>query len=136
MANRQTYIANPLEVLAARRKIEKEDADKIAMLVLVALDAAKRGAAPASLANTLTEQLLTSAAVWSMKGNAALYKTSVKAWNALLKACARPTVLLDLTTGEYAAIRVAIANYVKALPLLDAGTLATAHDKAIRQLRS
>lgn len=136
MTDKQTYIANPLDVLAAKRLIEPEDVDKIAMLVLIALDAAKRGAAPASLANTLTEQLLTSAAIWSQKGNRQLYDRSVKAWTALRKACARPTVLLDLTTSEYAAIRLSISYYVRALPKIEVGALAVAHDKAMRQLRA
>lgn len=136
MGARDTYLANPLDLLAAKRLIEADDVDKIALLVLVALDAAKRGAAPASLANTLTEQLLTSAAIWSQQGNRPLYDRSVKAWNALRKACARPTQLLDLTTSEYAAIRLAISYYVKALPRIEVGVLAVAHDKALRQLRA
>ena len=135
MGARQTFVANPLDVLAAKRLIEPEDADKIALLVLIALDAAKRGQAPASLANTLTEHLLTSAAIWSQQGNGRLYDKSVLAWTALRKACARPTALLDLTTGEYAAIRLSIAYYVRALPKLEVGVLAVAHDKALRQLR-
>lgn len=135
MGARQTFVANPLDVLAAKRLIEPEDADKIALLVLIALDAAKRGQAPASLANTLTEHLLTSAAIWSQQGNRRLYDKSVLAWTALRKACARPTALLDLTTGEYAAIRLSIAYYVRALPKVEVGVLAVAHDKALRQLR-
>ena len=136
MGAHQTYLTNPRDVLAAKRLIEPEDVDKIAMLVLISLDAAKRGAAPASLANTLTEHLLASAAIWSQKGNRQLYERAVKAWTALRKACARPTALLDLTTGEYAAIRLSIAYYVKALPKLEVGVLAVAHDKALRQLRA
>ena len=135
MGAHQTFVANPLDVLAAKRLIEPEDVDKIALLVLIALDAAKRGQAPASLANTLTEHLLTSAAIWSQQGNRRLYDKSVLAWTALRKACARPTALLDLTTGEYAAIRLSIAYYVRALPKLEVGVLAVAHDKALRQLR-
>ena len=135
MGARQTFVANPLDVLAAKRLIEFEDADKIALLVLIALDAAKRGQAPASLANTLTEHLLTSAAIWSQQGSRRLYDKSVLAWTALRKACARPTALLDLTTGEYAAIRLSIAYYIRALPKLEVGVLAVAHDKALRQLR-
>jgi hypothetical protein len=135
MGARHSYLANPLDVLVAKRLIEPEDVDKIAMLVLIALDAAKRGVAPASLANTLTEHLLTSAAVWSHHGNRRLYDRSVLAWRALRKACARPTALLDLTTGEYAAIRLSISHYVLALPRIEVGVLAIAHDKALRQLR-
>jgi hypothetical protein len=135
MGARQTFLANPLDLLAAKQVVGQEDADATALVVLIALDAAKRGLAPAPLANTLTEHLLTSAAVWSQMGNKQLYDKSVLAWSALRKACARPTTLLDLTTGEYAAIRLSIAHYVRALPKLEVGLLAVAYDKAIRQLR-
>ena len=135
MAPREKFLANPLDLLTGKQLVQQVDADKIAMLVLIALDAAKRGRAPASLANTLTEHLLASAAVWSQTGNRRLYDVAVTAWNALLKAGARPTELLDLTTGEYAAIRTAISYYLRALPKLEVGTLALAYDKALQQLR-
>lgn len=135
MGARQRLLANPLDLLAANQVVGQEDTDGTALVVLIALDAAKRGLAPASLANTLTEHLLTSAAVWSQQGNRRLYDKAVLAWAALLKACARPTALLDLTTGEYAAIRLSIAYYVRALSKLEVGVLAVAHEKALRQLR-
>ncbi len=126
---------NPLALLAAKQLVGQEEGDKTALLVLIALDAAKRGAAPAGLANSLTEHLLTSAAIWSQQGNRPLYDTAVVAWTALLKACARPTALLDLTTGEYGVIRLAISNYVRALPQLEVGALAAGYAKALKQLR-
>jgi hypothetical protein len=55
-------------------------------------------------------------ALWSITGNKPLYLVGVKARDALRKACARPTQLLDLTTGEYAAIRLAVSNYVRHCP--------------------
>lgn len=135
MSGRDRFVLNPLALLEAKQLVGEEEGDKTALLVLIALDAAKRGAAPASLANTLTEHLLTSAAIWSQQGNRRLYQVAVAAWTALLKACARPTELLDLTTGEYAAIRLAIGYYVRALPLLEVGALAAGYEKALRQLR-
>lgn len=132
---REAIILNPLDVLGAKQRIEPEDVDKIALAVLVSLDAAKRGEAPASLSNTLTEHLLASAAVWSQIGNRRLYDVAVIAWKAMLRACSRPTALLDLTTGEYRAIRMAISYYLRALPKIEAGTLAAAHAKALQQLR-
>lgn len=126
---------NPLTLLAGKQLVGQEEGDKTALLVLIALDAAKRGAAPGALANTLTEHLLTSAAVWSHQGNRRLYDKAVLAWTALRKTCARPTELLDLTTGEYAAIRLAISYYVRALPKLEVGALAVGYEKALLQLR-
>lgn len=126
---------DPLALIAAKRKIEPDLADQLALAALLALDAAKRGAAPAPVANTLTEHLLTSVAIWSQQGNKPLYAAGAKAWQALIKACARPTVLLDLTTGEYAAIRLAIGYYVRALPMLEIGVLVAAQQKALQRLR-
>ena len=134
MSARQTFVANPLDVLAAKQVVGREDADATALVVLIALDAAKRGLAPVHLTNVLTEHLLTAAAVWSQMGNRKLYNEAVIAWQAQCKACARPTALLDLTTGEYAVIRLAIGHYVRALPVLEVGTLAAAHSKATREL--
>jgi len=134
MGARQTFVANPLDVLAAKQVVGQEDADATALVVLIALDAAKRGLAPVHLTNVLTEHLLTAAAVWSQMGNRKLYDVSVKAWYAQVNACARPTALLDFTTGEYAAIRLAISHYVRALPVLEVGTLAAAHSKVMREL--
>lgn len=110
---------NPLEILAGKQKVGREEANKIALPVLISLDAAKRGQATARLANNLTEHLIIAITVFSKAGNRPLYDCAAKAWLALCKACARPTDLLDLTTGEYAAIRVAIAYYLRALPNLE-----------------
>lgn len=135
MSGRDRFLLNPLGVLAGKQLVGQEEGDKTALLVLIALDAAKRGAAPASLANSLTEHLLTSAAIWSQQGSRRLYDKAVLAWTHLRKACARPTALLDLTTGEYAAIRLAISYYVRALPKLEVGVLAAGYAKALQQLR-
>lgn len=135
MSSHYTGIADPLDLLAAKRRIDADTVDQLALAVLLALDAAKRSAAPASVANTLTEHLLTSVAIWSQTGNKPLYLIGAKAWQALIKACARPTELLDLTTGEYAAIRRAISYYLRALPQIEIGVLVAAQGKAFAQLR-
>ena len=136
MGARYTGLGDMFDLIAVKQRIDPDVVYDVSMAVWLALDAAKRGAAPAGAANTLTEHLLTSAAIWSQMGNAPLYAVSVKAWNALVKACARPTDLLDLTTGEYAAIRPAIDNYVRALPKLEVGVMTRAQDKAFAQLRA
>lgn len=125
---------NPLEIIAAKQKVGRDEADKIALPVLISLDAAKRGQAPSVLANTLTEHLLMAVTIFSKAGNRPLYDCAAKAWMALCKACARPTVLLDLTTGEYAAIRVAIAYYLRALPNLEMCVLLYAASNAMGKL--
>lgn len=135
MNARYTGPASAFDLIAVKQRIDADTCDQLAMVMLLALDAAKRGAAPAPVANTLTEHLLTSVAIWSKMGNKPLYLVGVKAWDALRKACARPTALLDLTTGEYAAIRKAIAYYVRALPRLEIGVLVAAQQRALAQLR-
>lgn len=134
MGARYTGITDMFDLIAVKQRIEPEIVDQLSMAALITLDAAKRGAAPAGMANTLTEHLLTSVAIWSQLGNRQQYLVSVKAWNALRKACARPTALLDLTTGEYEAIRKAVSYYVRALPMLELGVMISAQAKAFAQL--
>jgi len=135
MASKYSGITNAFDLIAVKQRISEEDVFNVSLAVLLALDASKRGLAPAPVANTLTEHLLTSVAIWSQMGNKPLYLAGVKAWEALRKACARPTALLDLTTGEYAAIRIAISHYVRALPLLEIGVFTRAQGRALEQLR-
>ena len=135
MNARYTGATGAFDLIAVKQRIDADTCDQLAMAMLLALDAAKRGAAPAPVANTLTEHLLTSVAVWSQMGNKPLYAAGVKAWDALRKACARPTALLDLTTGEYAAISKSISFYVRALPRLEIGVLVAAQQRALAQLR-
>jgi hypothetical protein len=134
MGARFTYVANPLDVLAAKRLLDSADVFMIRMAVLTALDAAKRGLATGRMANTLSQHLLTACAIWSQQGNRPAYVAGAKAWAAHSKALARPTSLLDLTTGEYAAIRLAVRHYVIALPLLEMGAYLAAQLKAVTEL--
>lgn len=125
---------SPLLQIASKTKVGAEEADKIALIVLTALDAAKRGAAPASLANTLTEHLMVGVLLWARQGNRALYDTATAAWMAMVSACARPTERLDLTTKEYQAIRKALSYYLRAIPQLEAGILVGAFLEAQKKL--
>lgn len=131
---KKSSLINPLMVIAAKNKPDQESVDKIHMIALVALDAAKRGKAPASLANALTEHLMCGLLLWARQGNRALYDVATEAWMAMAKACSRDTILLDLTTTEYQAIRKAIQYYLRAIPQLEVGTLAGAFIEAQRKL--
>ncbi len=126
---------SPLVQIAAKTKVGAEEADKIALVVLTALDAAKRGQAPASAANTLTEHLMVGVLLWARQGNRSLYDSATAAWLAMCKACARPTALLDLSTQEYQAIRKAIGYYLRAVPQLEAGILVGAFLEAQNKLK-
>jgi hypothetical protein len=136
MAGNYSGVGDLFDLIAVKQRIDPEIVDQVALAVLLALDAARRSAAPAPVANTLTEHLLTSVAIWSQMGNKPLYAAGVKAWQALAKACARPTTMLDLTTSEYETIRRAISYYIRALPKLEIGVLTRAQDKAYAQLRA
>lgn len=129
--------ANPhiaMQLIAGKQKVGHEDADKIALVVLIALDAAKRSQATTGLCNTITAQLLIGIIIWTKFKDKVRYDQAVKAWSMMVKACQRPTDLLDLTTPEYLEIRLALANYLKILPALEIKTLAEASALASQEL--
>lgn len=123
-----------MALIARKQRIGQADADEIALPLLVCLDAAKRGQAPHAHANTLSQHVLAAVILWAKQDKKALYAEACAAWQAMVKACARPTQLLDLTTGEYQAIRKALAHYLKALPLLEVGTLAAVTALAVETM--
>jgi len=125
---------SPFAVIEAKAKPDQDAVDKIHMNALTALDAAKRGQATHALANTLTEHLMAGVLLWARMGNRALYERAVAAWMAMSKACKRDTQLLDLTTGEYCDIRVAMIYYLRAIPQLEVGILAAVFLEAQRKL--
>jgi hypothetical protein len=131
---KKSSVINPLMLIAAKNKPDQESVDKIHMVVLTALDAAKRGKCPNGLANTLTEHLMVGVLMWSKMGNRALYDRAVAAWMAMVKACQRPTELLDLTTTEYQAIRHALQYYLRAIPQMEIGKIASLFLEAQRKL--
>lgn len=133
---KRSSLINPLVVIAGKNKLPQKDIDDIHWDALVALDAAKRGHATGHLANKLRDHVMTCVVLWAGVGNRALYEGAVNAWNALVKAFSRPTVLLDLTTTEYQAIRKAISYYLRAMPQLEAKMLTGAFLEAQRKLNA
>jgi len=121
---------DPLMVIAGKTKIQPEDVDAIALPILIALDAAKRGKAPNSLSNTLARNMLAAAYIMTKNGNKAMYDTVANAWTALKSACERPTQLLDLTTKEYQALRKGVSTYLRTLPHIEAAMLVGAYKLA------
>lgn len=122
------------QVFAAKSKIRREDAEEIALRVLIALDTAKRAQCPAGLANFLTRHLVMALAIGSQMRNKGFYELCLKAYTAMFKASQRDTVLLDLTTGEYTTIRRAVAYYVNHLPHVEVGLLNFATEHAVKVL--
>lgn len=109
--------------LVANSTLEPHSVKEIQLAVLIMLDAAKRGQATASMANTLTDHVAACQVLWGNRANRALYDKAIAAWQALCKACQRPTELLDLTTGEYHTIRQVLALYLNQLPTMKVGEL-------------
>ncbi|MES2262125.1 MAG: hypothetical protein V4724_26695 [Pseudomonadota bacterium] len=122
------------EVFAAKAKILPDDAKEIALRVLIALDAAKRSRCSPGLANFLTNHIVMAVAIGSQMRNKTFLNMCTAAYSALFKACQRDTVDLDLTTGEYATIRRAVAYYVNHLPHVEVGLLNFAAEHAARVL--
>lgn len=112
---------SPLKLIAAKQKIERSDADEIALRVLIALDAAKRSRGCPSLANFLTKHLIMAIAIGSQMRNQTFSNLAMNAYEALYKASMRNTIDLDLTTKEYESIKRAIALYVNHLPNVSRG---------------
>lgn len=120
--------------LAYDAKLEPESVKEIELIVLLMLDAAKRGRATASMANTLTDHVAACQVHWVKRANRALYDRSLEAWQALCKACQRPTQYLDLTTSEYRAIRETLLLYLKQLRDMKVGDFVTALSVAREKL--
>lgn len=128
------YRHGPLDVISRKTKLLQEDVDEICLVILLALDAAKRGRAPHSMSNTLCEHLLASYALWRKVGNEALAKRAEEAWEALRAACNRPEQMLALTTKEYTALRIAFGYFLRNLGKIEAGKLADAYTLARKEM--
>lgn len=125
---------NPLLRLIGRQKLGQADADKHALIMLLSLDAAKRGQGTGRISNMLCTYMLMAIRIWHLSGKKALYDEAVKGWAALTKACQRPTELLDLTTTEYSALRRALGRFISLLPQIELATFADALAEAEQEM--
>lgn len=114
---------NPLVLIACKQRVGDDDANSIALPVLIHLDAAKRGQGTAAGCNFLTSHLITASYIAAATKSKTFHDAVTKAYAMLEKAAARPTALLDLTTQEYQSIRTAISWYLRSLPRLEVGML-------------
>lgn len=114
---------NPLDLIAFKQRVGQEDADLIALPVLAWFDAAKRGQCTATGCNHLTTHLIIASYLAARTKSKKFHDIVTAGYAALAKAAARPTELLDLTTKEYATLRLAIGWYVRALPLVEVSAL-------------
>ena len=114
-------ILAPMALVAAKQRVGKEDAAEVELPILVHFDAAKRGQGTGAGQQRIYKHLIAAQCIAQRTQSRSFYDITVKACDALMKASKRPTKLLDLTTGEYHAIRQALSWYLRALPMLEVG---------------
>jgi hypothetical protein len=114
---------NPLEIFARKQRVGQSDTDAIALPLMIHLDAAKRGQCTAPGANFLTTHLIAASYIAARTRSKRFHDQVTAAYAALKKASDRPTALLDLTTGEHAAISKAFKTYLCAMPDIEVGVM-------------
>lgn len=117
---------SPLTLIACKQKVGASDAAQIELPVLIHLDCAKRGQCTNPGANFLTTHLIIASYIAMRTRSKHFHDLVTRGYQALMKASARPTERLDLTTGEYKAVRDALATYLRALPIVEVGVMAEA----------
>lgn len=127
---------NPLLLVAVKQKVGQEDADDIALPLLVHFDAAKRGQCTAAGANHMTMSLIVAAYIAARTKSKTFYDCVQRAYAALEKASARPTKLLDLTTSEYASLRAAFSMYIRAMPNVEVWLMNEASKHAAKAMEA
>lgn len=124
----------PLLLLSKKQKVGQEDAEAIALPVMIHLDAAKRGQGTNPGLNFLTQHLIIASYIAARTKSKAFHDQVTKAYAALKKAADRPTQSLDLTTSEYQAIKRAIGTYLVAMPEVEVGMMDEACQAARRAM--
>lgn len=114
---------SPLYRLAGKQLVGQDDADTIAMQLLIFFDAAKRGQLANNGHEFITKHLIIASFVAARTKSKAFHDQVLTGYNALKKASDRPTELVALTTGEYQAMRTALDWYLKALPTVEIGLM-------------
>lgn len=130
--NTARNILTPLATIVAKQRVGEEDAKEIELPILCHFDAAKRGQCTNLGQQHLYMHLLAAQCIAARTKSRQFYDVTVKACDALMKASRRPTELLDLTTGEYNAIRSALSIYLRALPAMEVGVASGAWQFADR----
>lgn len=127
-------MTHPLVLIARKQRVGVDDTAQIELPLLLHLDAAKRGRGPAAGANFLSKHIIIGMHIAARTKSHQFYAMMYAASQALHKAVTRPTQELDLTTGEYQAIRKAFSWYLRSLPNVEVGVLSEACKIAERAL--
>lgn len=117
---------NPLILVAAKQRAGQDDANSIALPVLIWFDAAKRGQCSNTGLNFLTQHVLIAMHIAVMTNSKRFYDICKAGYDMLYKAAARPGDLVALTTTEYGALKKAFGWYLRALPNCEVAVLSKA----------
>jgi hypothetical protein len=123
VSTKRKAMIDPIAMLTAHQKVGQEDADKIALPLLMHFDAAHRGQGSEVSADMLTYHVICAQVLAAKSGNRPVYDMTVEAWNALVTACSRPVNVLSFTTREYQAIKALMAVYLRMLPEVKLGMM-------------
>lgn len=125
----------PFELIALKQKVGHEYAEEVEMFVLIRFDAAKRGLLDAVGYNFISRHLVQAQYIFArLKAPNELLLAQL-AGTAWIKAGARPTDTLDLTTSEYTAVRAGLKAYFRALPKIERNTYLQACNVADQALK-
>lgn len=111
----------------AQERVPADFADKLALIVLLALDAAHRGQANTSQSNTLFLHLGTAHLLWHHRGSGPMIRRALDAMTAMGRAARRDQDKpVALKPSEYQTIRIAIGYYLNSLTTFKVGELVEA----------
>lgn len=126
---------NAFDLIALKQKVGKEYAEEVELFVLIRFDAAKRGLLGAVGYNFISRHLVQAQYIFAkLKAPNELLLAQL-AGTAWIKAGARPTEKLDLTTNEYMAMRYGLKAYFRALPRIERNTYLQACNVADQAVR-
>jgi hypothetical protein len=113
---------NALELIALKQRVPADYVEEIEMFVLVRFDAAKRGRLDGVGYNFISRHLVQAQYIFARLKAPKELDIARAAGVAWIKAGARPTDELDLTTAEYTAMRAGLRAYFRALPKIEIAT--------------
>jgi hypothetical protein len=119
---------------AMKAKVGRDDANQIALHLLLNFDMAERGLGDERCAHVLAKHLLIALAIGERSNIKALHEAAGDGYEALEKVCKRQTEFLAFTMRDYRAIRRAVVAYLQVLPNVAVGLMYLANKRALEAL--
>lgn len=126
---------SPFELIALKQRVGAEYTAEVELFVLIRLDAAKRRQLDGVGFNFISHHLVQAQYIMARLKQPDLLKVVLAAGNAWIKAGARDTLFLDLTTGEYKAVCAGLAAYFRILPRIERNTYLQAMNVAEQAMK-